>query len=135
MSAARTAPHPGPQEKARELEEAKQVKQQQVSRVGVGQRSAQRCEQGAEEECTIRTNSPKFGTEGGQSCGQCVSSQPADERKEAGQKGLVVRAGQAGTELRSVGLAGGPAPQHLASGAAYQAKFNITVSGMGLGAR
>ena len=34
---------------------------------------------------------------------------------------------QAGSELRSIGLAGGPPQQHLASGAAYQAKFNITV--------
>ena len=49
-----------------------------------------------------------------------------EERKEGGGR-LVVKAGQAGTELRSVGLAGG-GQQHLNCGAAYQAKFNITVA-------
>lgn len=82
--------------------------------------------QGSGEECTIRTNSPKFGAEAGDSCGQCVTSHPGEERKEKPAR-LVVRAGQAGTELRSLGLDGGQ-QQHLASGANYQAKFNITVT-------
>lgn len=101
------------QEKAKELEEAKQAKQQQ----------------GGGEECTIRTNSPKFGEEKSDGCGQCVSSGAprAEERKEKPAR-LVVRAGQAGAELKSIGLAGGPPQQHLSAGAAYQAKFNITVS-------
>ena len=80
-----------------------------------------------------------------------ISSGAANEERKEKPTRLVVRAGQvttsltispssptttsvissiwcqAGSELQSIGLAGGPPQQHLASGAAYQAKFNITV--------
>ena len=81
-------------------------------------------QQGVGEECTIRTNSPKLGDD---TCGQCVGGGVVQEERKEGGGRLVVKAGQAGTELRSVGLAGG-GQQHLNCGAAYQAKFNITVA-------
>merc|ERR1719410_2331652 len=101
-------------EKAKELEEAAKNKEQKE----------------VQDECTIRTNSPKFAADGTeQGCGQCTSKKEnhvgaGGEKKPKKDKAgyLVVRAGQAGAELKSVGLAAeGSHPHH------HQAKFNITV--------
>ena len=62
-------------------------------------------------------------------CLICSFSLLANERAKSDKTCLVVRAGQAGAELQSIGLAGegNPGYPQLGSGAAYQAKFNITV--------
>merc|ERR1719410_1538839 len=96
-------------EKAKELEEAAKNKEQQ----------------GSGEECTIRTNSPKFAADGTeQGCGQCTSKKEnhvgagGDKKPKKDKAGyLVVKAGQAGAELKSVGLAaeGGHPHAHLLS--------------------
>ena len=54
---------------------------------------------------------------------------PANDRaKQPDKSFLVVRAGQAGAELQSIGLAGEGNPSYpQIGGGAYQAKFNITV--------
>jgi len=97
-------------EKAKELEEAAKNKEQKE----------------VTDECTIRTNSPKFPQDGAdQGCGQCSTNKKenhvngAEKKVKRDKSYLVVRAGQAGAELKSVGLAN--------EGSNHQAKFNITV--------